>query len=339
MAPEAQAGKQPSPALVFDTFNGYQRTQALKTAIELELFTAIGEGNSTAKTIAERCGASERGTRILCDFLTIAGFLTKQGDDYSLTLDSATFLDQRSPAYMGTVSNFILSPHIRDNFDRLTETVRNGGFAADTAFEPDHPMWVEFARSMQPMMALPAQLMAQVVDPAKEKKLRVLDIAAGHGLYGIAFAKQNPQAEVTAVDWPKVLEVAKENAEAAGVADRFHTNPGSAFDVDYGTGYDLVLLTNFLHHFDRKTCESLLRKVRAALADGGRAATLEFVPNDDRVTPPQAAAFSMQMLGGTPSGDAYTFAELEQMFHNAGFARSEMHEIPPSIERVVISYR
>jgi O-methyltransferase/methyltransferase family protein len=339
MAPEAQTGKQPSPAIVFDTLNGYQRTQALKTAIELELFTAIGEGNTTAKTIAERCGASERGTRILCDFLTVVGFLTKQGDNYSLTLDSATFLDKRSPAYMGTVSKFILSPHIKDNFDRLTETVRNGGYSADTAFEPDHPMWVEFARSMQPMMAMPAQLMAQVVDPAKDQKLRVLDIAAGHGLYGIAFAKQNPQVEVTAVDWPKVLEVAKENAAAAGVADRYHLKPGSAFDVDYGTGYDLVLLTNFLHHFDKDTCETLLRKIHAALADGGRAATLEFVPNDDRVTPPQAAAFSMQMLGGTPSGDAYTFAEFEQMFHNAGFARSEMHELPPTVERVVISHK
>lgn len=339
MAPEAQAGKQPSPALVFDTLNGYQRTQALKTAIELELFTAIGEGNSTAKAIAERCGASERGTRILCDFLTIGGFLTKQNDSYSLTLDAATFLDKRSPAYMGTVSNFILSPHIKDNFDRLTETVRNGGYTADTAFEPDHPMWVEFARSMQPMMAMPAQLMAQIVDPTKDQKLRILDLAAGHGLYGIAFAKQNPQAEVTAVDWPRVLEVAQENAAAAGVAERYHTNPGSAFDVDYGTGYDLVLITNFLHHFDKDTCESLLRKVRAALADGGRAATLEFIPNDDRITPPQAAAFSMQMLGGTPSGDAYTFAELEQMFHNAGFARSEMHELPPTVERVVISHK
>jgi ubiquinone/menaquinone biosynthesis C-methylase UbiE len=339
MAPEAQAGKQPSPALVFDTLNGYQRTQALKTAIELELFTAIGEGNSTAKAIAERCGASERGTRILCDFLTIGGFLTKQNDSYSLTLDAATFLDKRSPAYMGTVSNFILSPHIKDNFDRLTETVRNGGYSADTAFEPDHPMWVEFARSMQPMMAMPAQLMAQIVDPTKDQKLRILDLAAGHGLYGIAFAKQNPQAEVTAVDWPRVLEVAQENAAAAGVAERYHTNPGSAFDVDYGTGYDLVLITNFLHHFDKDTCESLLRKVRAALADGGRAATLEFIPNDDRITPPQAAAFSMQMLGGTPSGDAYTFAELEQMFHNAGFARSEMHELPPTVERVVISHK
>jgi len=338
MAPEAQAGKQPSPALIFDTLNGFQRTQALKTAIELELFTAIGEGNSTAKAIAERCGAAERGTRILCDYLTIIGFLTKQDDNYSLTLDSATFLDTRSPAYMGTISNFILSPHIKDKFDQLTETIRTGS-TADTAFEPDHPMWVEFARSMQPMMALPAQLMAQLVDPAKDKKLRVLDLAAGHGLYGIAFAKQNPQVEVTAVDWPKVLEVAKENAAAAGVAGRFHTNPGSAFDVDYGTGYDVVLLTNFLHHFDKHTCESLLRKAQAALVDGGRAATLEFIPNDDRVTPPQAAAFSMQMLGGTPSGDAYTFAELEQMFHNAGFARSELHELPPTVERVVISHK
>jgi 2-polyprenyl-3-methyl-5-hydroxy-6-metoxy-1,4-benzoquinol methylase len=240
---------------------------------------------------------------------------------------------------MGTVSNFILSPYIREPFERLTETVRNGFYAADTAFEPDHPMWVEFARSMQPMMALPAQLMAQLIDPAKDRKLRVLDLAAGHGLYGIAFAKQNPQIEVTAVDWPKVLEVANENAQAAGVAGRYQTKPGSAFDVDYGTGYDLVLLTNFLHHFDKDTCVTLLRKVHAALADGGRAVALEFVPNDDRVTPPQAAAFSVQMLGGTPTGDAYTFVELEQMAHNAGFARSEMHELPPTIERVIVSYK
>src|SRR5204863_9258175 len=135
-----------------------------------------------------------------------------------------------------------------ETFDRLTETVRSGVGVIDSALEPNHPMWVKCARSMVPMMALPSQLIAQLVDPAKDKKLRVLDIAAGHGMFGIAFAKQNPQAEITAVDWPKVLEVAKENAQAAGVSDRYQTNPGSAFDVDYGTGYDLVLLTNFLHH-------------------------------------------------------------------------------------------
>lgn len=339
MAPEAQAEKQPTPALLFDTLNAYQRTQALKAGIDLEVFTAIAEGKTTAKELADRCGASEKGTRVLCDYLTIIGFLTKDNGRYGLTPDSAVFLDKRSPAYMGTVSEFMLSPHIKGNFDHLTEAVRKGGSVNTEALEPEHPVWVEFARAMAPMMAMPAELLAQLVDPKKEQKLRVLDIAAGHGLYGIAFAKQNPQIEVNAVDWPNVLAVAKQNAALAGVANRYETRPGSAFDVDYGTDYDVVLLTNFLHHFDVPTCELLLKKVHGALKDGGRAATLEFVPNDDRVTPPQAAMFSMQMLGGTPSGDAYTFAELEQMFRNTGFARSEMHELPPSIERVVISWK
>ena len=273
MSTEPQPTRQPSPALVFETLNGYQRSQAIKTAVELELFTALGEGKATAKEIAERCGASERGTRILCDYLTIIGFFSKQDNKYALTPDSAMFLDKRSPAYLGTITDFILSDYIKDNFDRLTETVRNGSMTA-SALEPNHPMWVKFARSMVPMMALPSQLIAQLVDPAKDKKLRLLDIAAGHGMFGIAFAKHNPQTEITAVDWPAVLEVAKENAQAAGVSDRYHTNPGSAFDVDYGTGFDVVLLTNFLHHFDKATCEMLLRKVRSALADGGRAVAL-----------------------------------------------------------------
>ncbi len=144
--------------------------------------------------------------------------------------------------------------------------------------------------------------------------------------------KNNPHVEITALDWKAVLEVAKENAQKAGVADRYSTIEGSAFDVDFGSGYDLVLLTNFLHHFDAPTNETLLRKVHAALADGGRAVTLEFVPNDDRVTPPDAAGFSMMMLTSTPSGDAYTFSELERMAANAGFSRSTIHPLPPTIE-------
>jgi len=180
-------------------------------------------------------------------------------------------------------------------------------------------------------------LMAKLADPQADRKLKILDIAAGHGLFGIAFAKNNPQVEVTALDWKAVLEVAKENAQKAGVADRYKTIEGSAFDVEFGSGYDLVLLTNFLHHFDAPTCETLLRKVRAALAEGGRAVTLEFVPNEDRVTPPDAAGFSMMMLISTPSGDAYTFAELERMAANAGFSRSTLHPLPPTIEQVVIS--
>lgn len=333
--------QQPNPALLFQTINAYQRTEALKAAIELEVFTAIGEGKTYPQTIAERSGAAERGIRILCDFLCIMGFLNKSGQEYSLTPDSAMFLDKKSPAYMGGATEFMLSPMLTAGFKDFAASVRKGGVTAtaEGTIAPDHPLWVDFARAMAPMMALPAELMARLVDPEANQKLKILDIAAGHGLYGIAFAKKNPQAEVVALDWKNVLEVAKENARNAGVADRYSTIAGSAFDVDYGEGYDLILLTNFLHHFDPPTCETLLRKVHAALADGGRAITLEFVPNEDRISPPEAASFSVMMLGSTPAGDAYTFSELERMMKAAGFSSSEIHPLPPSIQQAVISQK
>ncbi len=333
--------KQPSPQLFFQTINAYQQTEALKAAIELEIFTAIGEGNSTAADIAKTCNAAERGVRVLCDFLCIMGFLSKDGNRYALTQDSAIFLDKRSPAYLGGATEFISTQDLMDNFKNFADVVRKGGTLNKEGgtVSPDNQIWVKFARGMAPMMALPAQLTAQLIDPNADQKLKILDIAAGHGLYGLAFAEKNPQASVVAVDWPNVLEVAKENAAAKGVADRYSTIPGSAFDVEYGEGYDLVLLTNFLHHFDPETNEKLLRKVHAALAPGGRAVTLEFVPNEDRISPPETAAFSVMMLGSTPSGDAYTFAELERMFANAGFSRSEIQQLPPSIQQVVISQK
>jgi len=339
MSSSSTAQQQPSPQLFFEMINAHQRTEALKAAIELEVFTAIGEGNTTAPAIANRCQTAERGMRILCDYLTIMGMLTKQSNEYALTLDSATFLDKRSPAYLGGTVGFFSTPELLEGFRNMTEAVRRGGTAIDNegTVKPDNPVWVKFARAMAPMMMMPAQLIPKLVDPNPDRKLKVLDIAAGHGLFGIEFAKNNPQAEIHAVDWKAVLEVAKENAQKAGVADRYHTIEGSAFDVEFGSGYDLVLITNFLHHFDPPTNETLLRKVHAALADGGRAATLEFVPNDDRVSPPDSAGFSMVMLVGTPSGDAYTFAELERMFANAGFSRSTVHPLPPTIQQVVIS--
>ena len=331
--------QQPSPQLFFNTINSHVRTEALQAAINLEVFTAIGEGNNTAAQIAQRCGAAERGVRILCDYLCMMDFLQKGGNRYTLTQDSAFFLDKKSPAYIGGVTEFLLSPELMSGFENLTEAVKKGGTAVpqDGTVAPENPIWVKFARAMVPMMALPAQLMAQMVDPSANSKLKILDIAAGHGIFGISFAKRNPNAEVTALDWKNVLEVAQENARAAGVSDRYQTIPGSAFDADFGAGYDIVLITNFLHHFDPPTCETLLRKVHAALNENGRAVTLEFVPNDDRVSPIESAGFSMMMLAGTPSGDAYTFRELEQMFKNAGFAKNEIHALQPAIQHVIIS--
>ncbi|HEX6728690.1 MAG TPA: class I SAM-dependent methyltransferase [Pyrinomonadaceae bacterium] len=335
----SSVAQQPSPQLIFQTINAHQRTEALKAAIELEVFTAIGEGNQTSADIARRIGAAERGVRILCDNLCIMGFLFKNEEGYGLTQDSAIFLDKRSPTYLGGATEFLLSSMLTEGFQSLTEAVRRGGTAVseEGTVSPDNPIWVKFARGMAPMMMMPAQQIAKLVDPQADKPLKVLDIAAGHGMFGIAFASNNPKAEITALDWSKVLEVAKENAQKAGVADRYSTIEGSAFEVEFGRDYDVVLITNFLHHFDVPTNETLLRKVHAALGEGGKAVTLEFVPNEDRITPPDTASFSLVMLAGTRAGDAYTFAELDKMMTNAGFKNSTIHSLPPGFQQLVVS--
>src|SRR5262249_20620550 len=122
-----------------------------------------------------------------------------------------------------------------------------------------------------------------------------------------------------------------------GVADRVTSKPGSAFETDFGDSYDFVLLTNILHHFDAATCETLLRKVHTSLKPGGKAITLEFVPNEDRVTPPIAAAFSLVMLANTDKGEAHTFAAYEQMAKNAGFSKSALQPVPNMPQQLVIS--
>ena len=175
-----------------------------------------------------------------------------------------------------------------------------------------------------------------IVLEGRKGPLSVLDIAAGHGLFGIELAKQNPEARVVAVDWAAVLEVARANARRVGVEDRYETRAGSAFEVEYGGPHDVALLTNFLHHFDPPTCVSLLRKVRASLKPGGRVAALEFVPAEDRVSPPMAAAFSLTMLATTAAGDAYTLRELEQMYRAAGFVEVAGHPVPVGPHTIVV---
>jgi ubiquinone/menaquinone biosynthesis C-methylase UbiE len=329
----------PSPVLFFDTLIAYQNTAALKAALELKLFTAIGQARATAAELAAECGATERGIRILSDYLTILGFLAKNGDRYSLTRDSATFLDQESPAYAGGAAAFLLSPTIRGAFEELAAAVRKGGTAQseEGTMAPEHPVWIDFARGMAPMMTPPAQALAGLLPFDATRPSRILDIAAGHGVYGIAVAQKHPRAQLVALDWGPVLEVASENAKAAGLADRFGTIVGSAFEVDLGENYDVVLVPNFLHHFDPPTCATFLKKIYRALRPGGCVAVVEFVPNPDRVTTPEAASFSLVMLATTAAGDAYTFEELNDMLSQAGFKQTRQHPLPPSVATAVIA--
>ena len=340
MHPGNQPGGPVTPAPIFEMLQAHQRTAALKAAIDLDLFTAVGKGPGDVASIAKHCSASERGVRILCDFLAINGILVKEDGQYRHSPVSAAFLDPRSPSSLASIAHFLGNPKMREPFDHLADIVRRGHstLPGDGMVEPENPAWVQFAETMAPMMAPMAGPLGAVVLEGHSGPMQVLDIAAGHGLFGIEIAKQNPQAHVTGLDWAPVLRVALKNAHQAGVHERYSMLPGSAFDVDFGGPYDAVLLTNFLHHFDKPTCVDLLKKVRRALKPGGKAATLEFVPNEDRISPPIPAAFSMTMLTTTPAGDAYTLSELTEMYSDAGLSNVQAHPIPMSPHTVVVAH-
>jgi SAM-dependent methyltransferase len=322
--------------------SGYHLTAALHAGIQLGLFTAIGAGHNTVATLAAHCNASPKGIRVLSDYLTIAGFLTKDGEHYGLAEDSALFLDRSSPAYFGGVVHMFAASTMSKAFADLTAVVRKGGTLLNDeggTVSRENPVWEDFARSMIAMMMPAAEGIAQALNASAGAPMKVLDIAAGHGLFGITIARHNPNASIYALDWTSVLEIAREHAISAGVVDRWHTIEGSAFEVEFGGDYDVVLITNFHHHFNPQVIEGLMRKVHAALKPDGVVITLEFVPNDDRVTPPDAATFPLIMLATTAEGDAYTFSEYDTMYRNCGFSRNELHRPPGAPEAIIISRR
>ena len=330
----SQPNSQSDPGLIFNELNAYQRSAALKGAVDLDLFTVIDNGASTAGDIAAKLQCTARAVRMLSDFLAVHGLLTKEHDRYGLTPTSKQFLSKNSRAYMGSMVGFLMHPHLKQNFEDIAATVRRGGPPVGSLIE-EEAVWVEFARAMAPMAYMSAEKTAEALQREGPSKA-VLDIAASHGLFGIAVARRNPEARITAVDTAQVLEVARENAAHAGIANRHRLLPGSAFEVDFGSGYDLSLVTNFIHVFDRDTNITLLKRIRAAMAPGARIAIVEFVPNEDRVSPPAAADFALTMLVNT-RGDTYTFTELNEILGAAGFRAARLESLAPVPQQLVIA--
>src|SRR5258707_8888357 len=189
------AAAKPSPERIFTTLSAYQQTFALQAAIQLDLFTAIGEGANDPALLAKRVQASERGVRILADYLTVQGFLRKENGKYLLTQESAVFLDRRSPACMGSMATFLADKTNVENFAMLADSVRKGGTVSGIGdnSKPVDDRWVRFARSMAPMAVPMAGVLSQMVNAPADRPIRVLDIAAGHRKDGVPVAQNKPK--------------------------------------------------------------------------------------------------------------------------------------------------
>jgi SAM-dependent methyltransferase len=313
---------------------GYVPTLVLETAIRHRVFDMLDGGAKTLKETAAATGASERGLRAIMNLLVGLNFLAKgDGERYSLTPESAAFLVSTKPGFQGGIFKHA-SVQLIPKWLQLNEVVGTGRPATAVNQEGDgSDFFQQFVVDIFPMSYPAAQALAKELALGGDKddsgsKVRVLDLAAGSGVWGIALAQSSPRVTVTAVDWANVLPVTEKTVARFGLTERYAFVAGDLAAADFGSGHNVATLGHILHTEGEARSRSLLRKTFEALAPGGTIAIGEFLVNADRTGPVSGLIFATNMLVNTDNGDTYSFEEIRSWLTEAGFTDARLLESP-----------
>lgn len=309
---------------------GYALPLIIETAVHERVFDVLDSGPKTVDQVSKETGTPERGLRMIMNALAGVNLLSKDDQQrYSLTEESSAFLVSSKPSFFGGLFKHI-SSQLLPKWIQLPEIVHNGRPAtAVNSQDEGAEFFAQFVADIFPMSYPSATTLAKHLNLASAAEtLRVLDIAAGSGVWGIALAQASPRVRVTAVDWPRVLEVTKQMTQRFGLADRYEYVAGDIGEVDFGSGYNIATLGHILHSEGAPRSRKLLRKLFDALAPGGTIAIAEFLVNNDRSGPPQGLIFAVNMLVNTDDGDTYSFEEIAAWLKEAGFANARTLESP-----------
>jgi len=298
-----------------DTMGRYQESRVLLTAVELDIFTAVGPGAKGVQ-VSERLGTNPRATDTLLNALVALGALTKKDGVFFNTPDTARYLvagspDNAQPALMHTVDMFAA-------WATLTDCVRAGTAVRPPGVEQQEQRWTEsFIAAMHRGAERTAAQVVRAVGVSGARRL--LDIGGGSGAYSIAFAKASPGLRAEVLDLASVVPIAQKHIREAGVGDRVTTRVGDLTVDEFGKDYDLILLSAICHMLDPEQNQDLFRRCYRALAPGGRVVIRDSILEPDKTAPRWAALFAINMLVGTKGGSTYTEAEYKSWLTDAGF--------------------
>jgi len=334
-----------NPNRILRYAQGFRMSAILRAAVELGIFDRLAEevGGSDAAAVAAQIGADARATRILLDALTAMGLVSTDTAGYHLTAEAGSFLVRGRPNFLGDILTTLSQDVMWEAFRRLPEAVRHGGSVLDEDAErPDHSFWRDYAETMAGVVTAPAETLAGILGPwaATRSALDLLDVGCGNGAYGFTIAARHPQARVTALDWPSVLEFSKEHAERLRVRERTTYLPGDMFTVDLGGPYDLAIVSNVFHHFSVSRCRGLLERIAAALKPDGRVVIQELL--GDLAPPDQDPAphlYSVMLMAWTREGEVHPLSAYEQLLGAAGFEQPSLHEAPGLPSRFLMADR
>jgi len=299
-------------------------------AVSNKVFDSLASGAKTVAQISKETGAPIRGLRAITNALVGLELLKKdRREKYSLTPESTAFLlsDRLSTqaGFFGTIL-----PQLISRWLRLADVVRDGQPAVAVNQETEGTeFFSQLVENIIPMSYPSAQALGDHLKVSKAKNdIRVLDLAAGSGIWGIAVAQKSPRVRVTAVDWAGMIPTTKRITRKFGVADRFQFIEGDLLEANFGTGYNIATLGHILHSEGEERSRRLLKKTFRALKSGGTIAIAEWLVNDERTEPLPSLMFAVQMLVNTEKGDTFSFNEIKSWLEEAGFKKVCKLEAP-----------
>ena len=302
---------------------GYAAPLMLEAGVRNGVFDLLDGGPRTLEEVARETGASERGLRMLLHALTAFEILRRDREGrFALAPDAAAFLVKGKPGYLGGLIRHT-STQLLPAWMNLSEIVKTGKPARGVNQESvGAKFFHEFVNDIFPLSYGAAQALAQESNfGASGEPVRVLDLAAGSGVWGITLAESSPRVNVTAVDWPGVLDITRANVERRGLRGRFAFIGGDLATADFGRGYDMAVLGHILHSEGEPRGRALLRKTFEALAPGGTIVIQEFLVEQDRSGPPMGLLFALNMLVNTDAGDTWSFEELAGWLKDARYGQ------------------
>ena len=314
---------------------GFQPSRTVLTAIELDVFTALGQGSdagATSADVASRTSASPHGMEALLNALVSLGLLLKKDGRFRNAPAAETFLRAGAPHDARAALKHTVQ--LWDRWGTLTECVRQGGPVAHLDMAERGTDWTEpFIAAMHRHATFRAPVVVGALDLAGVR--RVLDVGGGSGAYAAAFARARQDLTATVFDLPSVTPLTRRYLDTSGVGDRVHTVNGDLRTDAYGRDFDLVLASAICHMLGPDENVALFRKIRAALAPGGRVVVHDFVLDDDKAGPRSGALFALNMLVGTLHGSSYSAEEYCAFLAQAGFEGARTVPLPGPTDLVV----
>jgi len=302
----------------------YWSSCTLHAGVKLDVFTHLADGPLSASQLARIIHADERGLGMLLNALTAMDLLQKEEDAFRTTPFSADYLSKTSDNYMGHI--IMHHQNLVEGWSRLDDAVRVGApVRRRSSHEAGNEELENFLMGMFNLASHLAPRVAAKIELAGRRRL--LDLAGGPGTYAIHFCKQNPDLTAVIFDLPTTRPFAEQTVGRFGLSERIAFSGGDITSDDIGTDYDVVWVSHLLHSEGPESSAAIVKKAATALKTGGLLLIQEFILDDNRAAPLQPALFSLNMLVGTPSGQAYSQGELHDMMKSAGLGQIRRLEI------------